>query len=83
MNSTFATRNLYAAASLRAVGADYTGLTIAADGKAVFTFSDTDGTLPDLERQYFRRTFPDVQPAALIDHLMALRDGMARAKGGR
>jgi hypothetical protein len=78
-----AIRSLYAAAGVCAAGGHYLGAALGDEGKAQFDFADPDGRIAELERAYFRRSLPAVQPANYVDCLMRLRDDMRRAQGER
>jgi hypothetical protein len=82
MNGEFVCKNLYAAAALCAHGATLNGTTIADDGRVLFRFADPDRALYDLARAYFRGQFPPIQPFAMVDHMLNLRDKMRAALAG-
>jgi len=82
MNRTYSIRSLYAAAAVKASGAEYVGVEQGEEGKTRFIFADPEGRVADLERSYFRRDLPAVQPADYVDNMMKLRDDMYRPGRG-
>lgn len=77
----YSTTNLYTAAALATVGAQFRGMATNDVGRVVFLFNDPDGTLPDREKDFRRGRLAPVQARALIDNMMRLRDALYTAKG--
>jgi hypothetical protein len=74
---TYTTRANYAAAAMLALGAELIAISKCPDGKHAFHFKeDAAGTVRNLERGYWERTLPPVQPAVLIDSMIHVRNLM-------
>lgn len=78
---TYTTTNLYSAAALLTVGADFVGTARATDGRIGFVFADPDGQLAKLDTDYKRGRLQPVQARTLIDSLMIMRDALSAATG--
>jgi acetylornithine deacetylase/succinyl-diaminopimelate desuccinylase-like protein len=80
---TYATRSMYCAAAMLAAGADFIGSEEGDSGRAQFIFANDEEKAWKLAQAYQQRAMnPTPQPAAVIDALFRLRDGV-RTQFGR